>query len=61
MQNHIKKIESLHKMALELQPINKLDGANKIINKKHNMHLANEITLIFQQAMATLLQDTKDL
>lgn len=62
MQNHIKKIESLHKMAFELQPINKLlDGANKIINKKHNMHLANEITLIFQQAMATLLQDTKEL
>ncbi|KAL7509796.1 hypothetical protein ACHAXN_011275 [Cyclotella atomus] len=46
--SHMKKIENLHKMSLELQPAK-------------STKLSNEIASIFQQAMDALLEGTKQL
>ena len=54
--NHIKKIESLYQMALELLPIHSKHG-----DDHRHIGVANEMRLIFQQAMANLYQDTKQL
>eukprot|EP00956_Cyclotella_meneghiniana_P006401 scaffold8389_cov24-Cyclotella_meneghiniana.AAC.1 len=58
-ENHVKKIENLHKMALELQTI-KVDDTRNNDDTKHIL-VANEMTSIFQQTMATLLHDGKQL
>eukprot|EP00956_Cyclotella_meneghiniana_P008061 scaffold10750_cov34-Cyclotella_meneghiniana.AAC.2 len=58
-ENHVKKIENLHKMALELQTI-KVDDTSNNDDTKHIL-VANEMTSIFQQTMATLLHDAKQL
>ena len=58
-ENHVKKIENLRKMALELQTI-KVDDTSNNGDTKHAL-VANEMTSIFQQTMATLLHDGKQL
>ena len=55
----MKKIENLRKMALELQTI-KVDDTSNNGDTKHAL-VANEMTSIFQQTMATLLHDAEQL
>lgn len=57
--NHIKKVESLHKMALELWPTK--SNNEKHPNSSKHTHVAYEIVCIFQQAMTALIQDTTQL
>ena len=59
--SHLKKIESLHCMAMELKPVKlESNGLDPNVENKHApMHVANEIVSIFQEAMAALLEDTK--
>ncbi|KAL7485215.1 hypothetical protein ACHAW6_010803 [Cyclotella cf. meneghiniana] len=56
--NHVHNIESLHKMASELQPLKLGNVKNDEFDRRH-MSVANEMMSLFQRAMANLLKDTK--